>query len=45
MLWKAVPNPWIQTKREDKKLLDFVVIAAQMDTPPVGVERKYEMKS
>ena len=37
-LWKALPNPWTQTKQEDKTLLDFVIIAAQMDTLPVVQE-------
>ena len=45
MLWKVLPSLWIETKREDKTLLDFVVIAAQTDPLPVGVERKYETKS
>ena len=44
-LRKARPNPWTQIKNEDKTLLDFVIIAAQIDTPPVGVEKKYETKS
>ena len=39
MVWKALPNPWNQTKKHDKTLLDFVIIAAQMDTPPFGVEK------
>ena len=43
--WKALLNRLTQTKREDKTLLDFVFIAAQTDTPQVGVERKCETKS
>ena len=45
MSWKVLPNPWTRTKRENKTLPDFVILAAQMDTPPVGVERKYETKN
>ena len=45
MLWKALPNLWTQTKKEDKTLLDFLIIAAQMDTLPVGAGRKNVTKS
>ena len=41
----ALLNPWIQTKREDKTLLGFVITAAQTDTPPVGADIKYETKN
>ena len=45
MLWKALLNPWTLTRKEDKTLLDFVNIAAQMDTLPVGAGRKKEDQS
>ena len=42
---EGTSKPVDPTKKEDKKLPCFVIIAAQMDTPPVGVERKYETKN
>ena len=34
-----------RNQKKDRKQHDFAIIAAQMDKPQVGVERRYETKN
>ena len=36
---EGTSKPVDPNHKEDKTLLDFIIIAAQMDTPPVGVQK------